>query len=83
MMPFLRNFCDIANDLLHCSEWDPEELHSLPAKDIELPELLPSLAPFAQALPLDVDIPPDPQGYTYVFIYDLISVGIILLTENC
>ena len=60
--PFSEILCDIANDLLHCPEWDPEELHSTHVKDIELPCLLPCSIPFAKALPLDVDIPPDPQG---------------------
>jgi hypothetical protein len=51
--------CDITNELLHCDDWDPSELHSSIQSQIPpTPLTLDSSIPFAAALPLAIDVPP-------------------------
>lgn len=53
---------DLANDLLHCAEWDPTELTSPHAK------LLDPILPFNPARSLDVVLEPDDFGKIDIFI---------------
>ena len=61
---------DLANVIVNDPNWDPEELHS-PLQD-ELPEdkFLPDDVPFAQALPMVVNIPIERHDKADVYIDD-------------
>ncbi len=65
---------DIANDLMHCPDWSPEEIHS-PHKSLLQPShyLAPDI-PIGQAAPLDFSIPMDDWGRTDIFIDDGITI---------
>ena len=68
---------DLANDLLHCQEWDPKEISSPHAGKLQDPILLDRQIPFAQAKDLDVDIPNDNWGRLDNFIDD----GIVIVPD--
>jgi hypothetical protein len=67
---------DLANDLLHCTEWDPNLLHSPHKHRLPPPSYLDSSIPFSPAADLDVNIPNDDMGCVDDFIDD--SIVIIL-----
>jgi hypothetical protein len=65
--------CDITNELLYCEDWDPSEIHSSIQSQIpSTPLTLDSSIPFAEALPLAVDVPTESIGKVDNFIDDLI-----------
>lgn len=64
---------DLANNLLCCNEWDHQELHSQLQYLIPPPLFLPDSEPFAQARPLDVDVPAEDQGKCDVYIDNIIG----------
>jgi len=68
---------DLANDILHCQEWDPKEISSPHAGKLQDPILLDRQIPFAQAKDLDVDIPNDNWGRVDNFIDD----GIVIVPD--
>jgi hypothetical protein len=65
---------DLANDILHCKEWDPNLLHSPYHHLLPPPIYLDDSIPFNQAADLDVDIPPDDMGRIDDFIDDGIAI---------
>jgi hypothetical protein len=65
---------DLANDLLHCPDWQPEKVHSPHSNLILDPLLLEDSVPFRQAKELDVDIPVDDWGCINDFIDDGIAI---------
>jgi len=68
---------DLANDILHCQEWDPKVISSPHAEKLQDPILLDQQIPFAQAKDLDVDIPNDNWGRVDNFIDD----GIVIVPD--
>jgi hypothetical protein len=67
--------CDITNELLHCEDWDPSEIHSPIQNQIpSTPLTMDSSIPFAVALPLAVDIPIESIGKADNYIDDLIVI---------
>jgi hypothetical protein len=65
---------DLANDILHCKEWNPAELHSPHAPKLPTPQYLSDHIPFAPAAHLDVTIPEDDMGRIDDFIDDGIAI---------
>jgi hypothetical protein len=65
---------DLANGILHCTDWDPEILRSPHANKLSNPRLLDDSVSFGQAKALDVEIPPDDQGRIDNFIDDGIAI---------
>jgi hypothetical protein len=65
---------DLANDILHCHDWDPSLLSS--PHQIKLPptQYLDDSIPFAPAAELDVDLPNDDMGRIDDFIDDGIAI---------
>jgi hypothetical protein len=68
---------DLANDILHCQEWDPKVISSPHADKLQDPILLDQQIPFVQAKDLDVDIPNDNWGRVDNFIDD----GIVIVPD--
>jgi hypothetical protein len=68
---------DLANDLLHCTEWDPNTLYSPHQQKLPPPTYLDNSIPFAKAADLDVNIPVDDMGRVDVFIDD----GIVIIPD--
>jgi hypothetical protein len=56
-------FTDLANDILHCEDWNPQELFSPHAPTLLPPQYLNDDIPFAPAADLDVQIPDDDMGW--------------------
>jgi hypothetical protein len=82
--PCLNEFClfsemctDLANDLLHCKDWDPAVLSSPHAAKLSNPLLQPTEIQFKQAKDLDVSIPLDTWGKIDEFIDD----GIVIVPD--
>eukprot|EP00957_Ditylum_brightwellii_P113442 8649519-Ditylum_brightwellii.AAC.1 len=69
---------DLANDLLRCKDWDPEELNPPHAEKLSIlpPSLLDENIPLTQAKDPDVIVPPDLEGKVDDFIDDSIGVGL-------
>jgi hypothetical protein len=65
----------LANDLLHCKDWDPKTLFSPHQETLPHPSYLDASIPFAKAADLDVAIPVDDMGR----IDDFIDDGIVIL----
>ena len=65
---------DLANDILACPSWNPEEVHSPHKNEIPPAKLLADNIPFAPALPADVSVPPLAHGKVDCYIDDLIPV---------
>ena len=68
---------DLANDLLHCKDWDPAILSSPHAAKLSNPLLQPTEIKFKQAKDLDVSIPLDTWGKIDQFIDD----GIVIVPD--
>ena len=66
--------CDTINDLLNCTEWDPDVVHSNFVKKIPREISLDNSIPFAQARKMSVSLPAEDLGKADVFIDDIISV---------
>jgi hypothetical protein len=56
-------FIDLANDILHCEDWNPQELFSPHAPTLLPPQYLNNDIPFTPATDLDVQIPDDDMGW--------------------
>jgi hypothetical protein len=65
---------DLANDLLRCDEWDPEEIQAPIQKHIPEISRLSDTIPFAPGLPLVVQLPNDDQGKADCYLDDIISI---------
>jgi hypothetical protein len=61
---------DLANDLLHCPDWNPSSLHSPHADKILDPIILDTSLDFHPARPLDIILQPDDFGKVDIFIDD-------------
>jgi hypothetical protein len=61
---------DLANDLLHCLNWDPQELASPHSTSLLSPVILGKEISFAPAKSLDVALESDDFGKTDIFIDD-------------
>ena len=68
--PFSELCADLANDLLHCGNWDPTLLASPNAVKIKDPILLDDTEEFALARELDIALTPDDSGKVDIFIDD-------------
>jgi len=68
---------DLANDLLHCQNWDPETLCSPHATTLPKPIVLDPIIPFGQAKSLDVILQPDDYGKVDIFIDD----GMVIIPD--
>jgi hypothetical protein len=67
----------LANDILHCSDWDPSVLSSPHQSKLPPAQYLSNSIPFAPAADLDVDIPNDDMGR----IDDFIDDGIVIVPD--
>jgi hypothetical protein len=65
---------DLANDILHCPEWDQFEVFSPHTHTLPEPVELDMSIPFGQAKELDVDVPDDDWGRIDDFIDDGIAI---------
>jgi hypothetical protein len=68
---------DLANDLLHCSKWDPIKLNSPHASKLLKPLLLDQMIPFSQAKSLDVVMETNDWGKVDIFIDD----GMVMIPD--
>ncbi len=59
---FAEMCTDLANDILHCKQWDPDTLYSPHKFKLPPPIYLNDSIPFSQAAELDIDIPADDMG---------------------
>jgi hypothetical protein len=66
---------DLANDILHCQDWNPSTLRSPHQSKLLHPKYLPDSIPFAKAYELDIDIPNDDMGRIDDFIDDGIAIA--------
>ena len=66
---------DLATDLLHCKEWDPEVLHSPLQSKMPQPKALHESVPFAKARETIVIVPADDNGKCDVYIDDTTAIG--------
>jgi hypothetical protein len=73
---------DLANDLLHITNWNHRTLQSPHYLKLLPPSYLKDDIPFTQAEDLDVDIPFDPSGRIINFIYDGILAIVPDLENN-
>ncbi len=64
---------DLANGILHCSEWNPVELHSPHIISLPLEKESTDTSPFLPGKELDVDIPLDTNGRVEIHIDDGIT----------
>ncbi len=73
---------DLANDLLHCSDWNPSELGSPHSSSLLEPKLLDALLPFTEARSLGVILEPDDWGKVDIFIDDGMVITPDLLSNR-
>ena len=66
---------DLATDLLHCKEWDPDDFHSPLQSQMPHPKALHRSVPFAKAKETIVEIPAEDDGKCDVYIDDTTSIG--------
>ncbi len=71
---FAEMCTDLANDILHCQEWDPGLLSSPHQTKLPPAQYLDDTIPYCQAAELDVEIPPDDMGRIDDFIDDGIAI---------
>jgi hypothetical protein len=67
----LETVCDLANKLLKCEDWEPQDLHASVQTNIPPRKYLSNDIPFTIGRNLIVDIPIDPRGYTDVYINNM------------
>ena len=72
--------CDLANDLTHCTEWDPDSLHSPIKSAVPDTKILPMDIPFGEALEADVNLPQNQTAGTEGYIDDLATA--VLVSES-
>jgi hypothetical protein len=65
---------DLANDLLACTSWDPNELHSPIQEKVPIPVSLPDTVPFESALEMIVDLPDETQGKADLYLDDGVTI---------
>jgi hypothetical protein len=65
---------DLANDLLRCPDWNPDEIHAPIQKHVPETVYLSADTPFAPGLPLVVNLPNDDQGKADCYLDDIISI---------
>jgi len=81
--PCPNEFClalectDLANDILHCPHWDPQEISSPHSAKVEPAKYLPADLPFVPAECLDLELPQDDWGKVDDFIDD----GIVIVPD--
>jgi hypothetical protein len=68
---------DLANDLLHAPDWNPDNISSPHSSLLQNPVLLDDSIEFAQAKQLDVDMPVDDWGRADDFVDD----GIVIIPD--
>jgi len=68
--PFSELCADLANDLIHCKDWDPKVLASPNASKISEPIFLDDSEDFTPAKDLDIALVPDDSGKIDIFIDD-------------
>ena len=66
---------DLANDILSCPDWDPEQTHAPDQAAFPRPRSLPDNIPFAQAKATIVAIPIEDDGKCDVYIDDMVTMG--------
>jgi len=71
-----ETICDLANDIMHCPAWNPDETHSPLQVNIPPPHRFPADMPFGQAKELSVPIPDNDIGSADVFIDDFLPVAL-------
>ena len=71
-----ETICDLANDIMHCPAWNPDETHSPLQVNIPPPLRFPADMPFGQAKELSVPIPDNDIGSADVFIDDFLPVAL-------
>jgi hypothetical protein len=71
-----ETICDLTNAIMGDEAWDPTKLCSPNAHLVPKIPPLPDDIPFAQALPLAVDIAVNPRGKSEVFIDDNCCIGV-------
>lgn len=64
---------DLANNILHCPDWDPNELHSPMQDKLPEPRPLPDDMPFAKALPTAIQLHTVIWGIVDSFIDDFVA----------
>jgi hypothetical protein len=74
---------DLANAILQCEDWDPDELSSDMVDMYPPPVLLPEDIPFAPARSVIVDLPNDDKGKVECFIDDDVTIGVDDGSEVC
>jgi hypothetical protein len=57
-----ESICNLANELLKCKDWNPEELHLWVQQDAPQWQYLDDDVPFASSRELIVNVPIDPRG---------------------
>jgi hypothetical protein len=65
---------DLANNILHCTKWQPNLLKSPHQASLPIHKYLDDSVPYAPAAELDVEIPPDDMGRIDDFIDDGIAI---------
>ena len=65
---------NLANDILHAKDWDPNELCLPHSVSLSCPILQPQDKPFGKAMPINMHIPADDMGKVDDFIDDLITI---------
>ncbi len=68
---------DLANDIIHCKDWNPVHLYSPHAQKLPPPLYLSDSIPFTQVAELDVDVPMNDIGHVDDFIDD----GIVIVPD--
>ncbi len=74
----LETVCDLANKLLKCKDWEPQDLHASVQMNIPPRKYLSNDIPFAIGCNLIVDIPIDPWGYADVYINNMTGLTVDL-----
>ena len=71
-----ESITDLANAILHCDEWDPDELFAPSLLEIPPAAVLTDEMPFAEGKELIIDVPVDPRGINEVYIDDNIGLSV-------
>jgi hypothetical protein len=74
---FAELYTDLANNTLHCADWDPSFLSSPHQSKLPPAQYLDDSIPFASTAELDVEIPNDNMGR----IDDFINDGIVIVPD--
>jgi hypothetical protein len=72
--PFSEICADLANDLLHCKEWDPKVLRSPHDTKLKEATIRDDSTTFGSAKSLDIALEPDNYGKIDIFIDDGIAI---------